>query len=51
MPKKKHQETQAEQSERFKKAVRDLEAAGELIPTEADAAFERLMENVKTKDD
>ena len=49
MPEKKHQETQAQQSERFKKAVRDLEAAGELIPTEANAAFERLIERVKTK--
>lgn len=43
MPKKKRQETQAEQSERFKKAVRDLVDAGELNPTEADEAFERLI--------
>lgn len=47
MPKKKNQETQAEQSERFKKAVRDLEAAGELNPIEADKAFEIAMGKVK----
>jgi polyhydroxyalkanoate synthesis regulator phasin len=43
MPKKKNQETQAEQSERFKQTVRELVAAGELNPTEADEAFEHLM--------
>ena len=43
MPKKKVHETQAEQSERFRKAVRDLVDAGELNPTEADEAFERLL--------
>ena len=43
MPKKKVHETQAEQSERFRKAVRDLVGAGELNPTEADDAFERLL--------
>ena len=42
MPKKKVQETQAEQSERFRKAVRELIAVGELNATEADKAFERL---------
>jgi len=42
MPKKKRTETQEEQSERFRKAVRDLVAAGELDPTEADERFERL---------
>lgn len=46
MPKKKNQETQAEQSERFKKAVCELIDAGELNPTEADEAFERIMRNV-----
>ena len=40
MPKKKVHETQAEQSERFRKAVRDLVDAGELNPTEADEAFD-----------
>jgi polyhydroxyalkanoate synthesis regulator phasin len=43
MPKKKVPETQAEQSERFRKAVRDMVAAGELNPTEADKAFARLL--------
>ena len=42
MPKKLNQETQAEQSERFRKTVRDLVDAGELNPTEADKRFERL---------
>lgn len=48
MPKKKVQETQEEQSERFRKAVRDLVDAGELNPTEADVAFEKLMGKVKS---
>ena len=47
MPKKKNPESQIVQSERFRKAVRDLEAAGELNPTEADAAFEKLVDKVK----
>lgn len=40
---KKAQETDPEQSERFRKAVRDLEATGELSPTEGDKAFERVL--------
>ena len=47
MPTKKKPESQKEQSERFKKTVADLVAAGELNPTEADKAFERLMGSVK----
>jgi polyhydroxyalkanoate synthesis regulator phasin len=43
MPKKKNQESQAEQSERFRNAVRDLVAAGELNPTEADEALSRMV--------
>lgn len=43
MPKKKNQESQEEQSERFKIAVRDLVDAGELNPTEADNAMDRLV--------
>lgn len=43
MPKKKRQETQAEQSERFRAKVRELVDAGELDPAEADARFDRLM--------
>ena len=48
MPKKKPQPDNAEpQIQRFRKAVRDLEAAGELSPT-AGADFERAMGLVKT---
>jgi polyhydroxyalkanoate synthesis regulator phasin len=47
MPAKKNPESQKEQSERFKKTVSDLVAAGELNPTEADKAFERLLDRVK----
>lgn len=43
--KKKAPETDPEQSEKFRKAVRDLEAAGELSPTDK-ADFERLMSRV-----
>jgi hypothetical protein len=43
MPKKMHQETPEEQSERFRKEVQRLIEAGELNPTEADAAFERVL--------
>ena len=43
MPKKKHEETQEQQSKRFLKAVADLEAAGELNPTEADGRFEKAV--------
>ncbi len=46
MAKKKNQETQEEQSERFKKTVADLVADGELNPTEAEMAFEKLMSNL-----
>lgn len=43
MPKKKNQETQAEQSERFKKAVREMIDVGELSPIEADEALDSLV--------
>lgn len=49
MPKKKNQESQEVQSERFKKAVADLVAAGELNPTEAQQAFEKLMGKVRNE--
>jgi hypothetical protein len=42
MPKKKTQESQAEQSERFRREVQRLIDAGELNPTEADEALDRL---------
>lgn len=50
MPKKKVQETQAEQSERFKKAVRDMIDAGELNPTDADEALDKLTRRSSTQD-
>jgi hypothetical protein len=43
MPKKKVQESQVEQSKRFRKTIRELVAAGELNPTDADEGFERLL--------
>lgn len=43
MPKKKVQESQAEQSERFQKAVRDMVDAGELNPTEAESALQTII--------
>lgn len=46
MPRKKNPESQAEQSERFRKAVADLVDAGELNPIEADIAFEKLMRQI-----
>jgi polyhydroxyalkanoate synthesis regulator phasin len=47
MPKKKMTETQAEQSERFRKALREAIDAGELNPTEADEAFNLLVRRAK----
>ena len=49
MPKKKYQETQAEQSERFRKTVRDMVDAGELNLTEADKGFAKMMSNLQTQ--
>jgi len=46
MPKKKHRETPEEQAARFEAAVREMIAAGELSPTEADASMERAMQGV-----
>jgi polyhydroxyalkanoate synthesis regulator phasin len=43
MPRKKHQETQAEQTQRFRIKVQELIDAGELNPTEADAALDALV--------
>ena len=43
MPKKKAELSQAEQSERFREAVRIAIDAGELNPTEADERFERTL--------
>jgi hypothetical protein len=43
MPKKQHNETPEEQSARFRAEVERLVAAGELSPTEAEAAVDRLV--------
>lgn len=43
MPKKKTQDTQAEQSARFHAEVERLIAAGELNPTEADSVLDALI--------
>ena len=43
MPKAKHKETPEEQSARFRAEVEKLVAAGELSPTEAEEALDRLV--------
>lgn len=43
MPKRKKAESQAEQGARFQAEVEKLIAAGELDPTEADQALDRLV--------
>jgi hypothetical protein len=43
MPKKKHSETPAEQSARFRAEVERLIAAGELSPIEAENALDALV--------
>ncbi|MEW9920032.1 hypothetical protein AB2B41_10480 [Marimonas sp. MJW-29] len=48
MTKKPKKESQAEQSERFAKTVQDMIDAGELNPTEADKAMERVIKKIKT---
>ena len=50
MPKKKMQETQAEQSERFKKDAQKLIDAGELDPDAAERSMERLLRNNRSAD-
>jgi hypothetical protein len=49
MPKKLKQESQAEQSKRFKRDAQRLADAGELDPTEADAAVSRLVRRAVKK--
>jgi hypothetical protein len=39
--------SQKDQSERFRAAVRDMIEAGELDPTDADAAFEQMVAQVQ----
>jgi hypothetical protein len=48
MPKKKPGMTPEEQSERFKRDAQKLIDAGDLSPTEAAAAMERVIANVRT---
>ena len=43
MPKAKHKETPEEQSARFRAEVEKLVAAGELSPTEAEAALDNFV--------
>ena len=47
MPKKKKPETQEEQSERFRAAVRQMIADGELNPTEADKRLDGLVRRAR----
>ena len=47
MPKKVQSETQAEQSARFREEAEKLIEAGELNPTEADDALDRLTKRSK----
>ena len=48
MPKKNKQETQEEQSARFRAEAEKLIAAGELSPTGAEAALDRLVRKAET---
>ena len=43
MAKKKNQETQEEQSDRFRDAVRQMVADGELNPTAAESVIEKIL--------
>lgn len=49
MPKKAKPETPAEQSARFKREAQKLINAGELSPTDATAAMDRLVREAKTR--
>lgn len=49
MPKKNPGMTPEEQSQSFRDVVRRMTDAGELNPTDADTAMERVMAKVKTK--
>ena len=46
MPKKQNKENPERQFERFRKKVEELEAAGELNPTEADDLFNRAIAKI-----
>jgi polyhydroxyalkanoate synthesis regulator phasin len=47
MPKQKRQDKPGEQRKRFEKAVQDLIDAGELSPTEAEEALDRMVRSSK----
>lgn len=47
MPKKKRKETPEEQSARFRKEAEKLIEAGELNPTEAEAALSKLVNSAR----
>lgn len=49
MPKKQNAESQNEQSERFKREAQKLIDAGELNPTDADSAMERILARGRTR--
>ena len=51
MTKKPRKESQQEQSARFEKTVQDMIDAGELSPTEADEALEKLVLGLSTQRD
>lgn len=48
MPKRKPGMTTEEQSEKFRKTVRELIDAGELSPIEAEERFEAALSSIKT---
>jgi len=50
MPKKKAPETPEEQSERFRRDAQKLIDAGELSPTEADVALDKLVRHAPNRD-
>lgn len=50
MAEKKPPETDPEQSERFRRVIRDLEAAGELSPIDGDKALDDLLSRRSPKD-
>ena len=50
MPKKKQPESPEEQSERFRRDAQAMIDAGELSPTDADAALDRLVRKQKRRD-
>lgn len=48
MAKKAKQESQEEQSERFRRLVQDMVDAGEINPTEADERFEKIIRRLSS---